>query len=135
MKNFLLLSLVLFISACESAPVEPTPLPVEPDEAPAVVQLEASIPEDWVEHSDEEIGVSFWGPGDVHDSKQELTGFDSGQLKSIQITDFGITAVSADYGVGVGEGCCYSFSSTALDLSQTDAELEAAIETQLNEIY
>lgn len=133
MKKLFLLSLVLVLNACESVPVESSPLPVEPDEA----AMEVAIPEGWVEFRDEEIGVSVWGPADetpYYDERSEGS-LDEGYYEKFSITNFHSIATTSDYAIAAGEGCCFYYSGAPLDLSQTDEELEMTLEAWWPNVY
>ena len=101
------------------------------------LQSEVST-KNWKTYRDEELNIEFQYPASYYIKTSNESLFDTGKKKSIVVIDenkriFLLSAMSKDYGVGVGEGCCYHYSGDTINTKLSLNEISDTIK-KLNPI-
>lgn len=98
-----------------------------PDEEPEeIINSNQRDISSWQIYENEDLGVKFKYP-DEYDIQEgnELKDFDIGKKKDISVapkkeeagTIFSIRAFSENFGIGIGEGCCFYYTDKPIDVN------------------
>lgn len=84
----------------------------------------------------DELGIKFkYTSSSEAKMESSLKDFNTGEAKTISTDDFSVSLTSADYSMGVSEGCCYYYTGEPVSTTMTDGETEVFISRSLGELY
>ncbi|PIR41908.1 MAG: hypothetical protein COV30_01145 [Candidatus Yanofskybacteria bacterium CG10_big_fil_rev_8_21_14_0_10_37_15] len=92
----------------------------------------------WQTYRNEELGIEFKHPsGSTVQAENAFPGLDTGEKIGISILGLqgdnalSLVAVSEDFDLGVGEGCCFFFKGPSISLDSSDTQIASELSSEL----